>query len=547
MKIILLHCFLIAIHVMISDERLIVSGSNQSISASVGDDVTLNCSVNSHIKPEEVSWKKAQKDGDILVLLYQNNKNISESPDVRYRDRVEFFTDEIHRGNFSLRLKRVRTEDKGVYICQVFTGELSANTTVILERLGFSGLHIMVLILCITAFGSALLFCSLIYCRSNNTDFSSNLHMFLLFCPNIIMFFAFVCWGVSEGFLNETLTCCALFFLRPLMLLWSEPKVKDFPDRIRHLAGYSFYLEYIIFTGIVFSVLYLGNVRNQLLHYSTFERNMITSLFGIMPFMCFIIIIYILSVYYDVAFNGERQNQRQMPRIKLNIMAFISFHILPPLQLVLLFYAFGVARGTFLIAGVLPVIIIVARFDWNFMCGKDGLKCKGWIIRTVWFIFTILMNLLLAWFYIRTLELDEEKAGWACLIVFLQLLWAVLNFRRSFNHWGVKKNVFVFGFGSVGVVLINAVALMTELILKTVNGERSIGDLRIPVFTSESLFTLCLLIRQIFDISGESDQSETQLRRKPSFTQRYYSRAQNHSKAEPAETSPETIQLQGQA
>ncbi|XP_073712818.1 uncharacterized protein [Misgurnus anguillicaudatus] len=200
--------------------------------------------------------------------------------------------------------------------------------------------------------------------------------MFLLFCPNIIMFFAFVFWGVSEGFLNETLTCCALFFLRPLMLLWSEPEVKDFPDRIRHLAGYSFYLEYIIFTGIVFSVLYFGNVGNQLLHYSTFERNMITILFWIMPFMSLIIIIYILSVYYDVAFTGARQKQRQMPRIKLNIMAFISFHILPPLQLVLLFYAFGVARGTFLIAGVLPVIIIVARFDWNFMCGKDGLECK---------------------------------------------------------------------------------------------------------------------------------------------------------------------------
>ncbi|XP_065134332.1 uncharacterized protein [Paramisgurnus dabryanus] len=547
MKIILLHCFLIAIHVMISDERLIVSGSNQSISASVGEDVTLSCSVNSHIKPEEVSWKKAQKDGDILVLLYQNNKNISESPDERYRDRVEFFTDEIHRGNFSLRLKRVRTEDKGVYICQVFTGELSANTTVILERLGFSGLHIMVLILCITACGSALLFCSLINCRSNNTDCSSNFHMSLLFCPNIIMFFAFVFWGVSEGFLNETLTCCALFFLRPLMLLWSEPEVKNFPDRIRHLAGYSFYLEYIIFTVIVFSVLYIWNVRNQLLHYSTFERNMITILFGIMPFMSLIIIIYILSVYYDVAFTGARQKQREMPRIKLNIMAFISFHILPPLQLVLLFYAFGVARGTFLIAGVLPVIIIVARFDWNFMCGKDGLRCPDWIIRTVWFIFTILMNLLLAWFYIRTLELDEEKAGWACLIVFLQILWAVLNFRRSFNHWGVKKNVFVFVVGSVGVVFINTVALMTELILKTVNGERSIGDLRIPVFTSESVFTLCLLILQIYGKSGESDQSETQLRRKPSFTQRYYIRGQTHSTAEPAEPSSETIELKERA
>ncbi|XP_073721054.1 junctional adhesion molecule-like [Misgurnus anguillicaudatus] len=124
-------------------ERLIVSGSSQSISASVGEDVTLSCSVNSHIKPEEIKkvlWKKRDKDGDISVLLYQNNetqKLESDASDERYRDRVDFFTDEIHRGNFSLRLKRVRTEDKGVYICEVFTGRLSANTTVKLERLGF--------------------------------------------------------------------------------------------------------------------------------------------------------------------------------------------------------------------------------------------------------------------------------------------------------------------------------------------------------------------------------------------------------------------------
>ncbi|XP_073670196.1 uncharacterized protein [Paramisgurnus dabryanus] len=158
-------------------ERFIVSGSSPSISAYVGEDVTLSCSVNSHIKPEEieeVSWKKINKDEEILVLLYENNKTLSESSDERYRDRVEFFADEIHRGNFSLRLKRIRTEDKGVYICQVFAGQLSANTTVILDRLGFSGLHILVLILCIAACGSALLFWTLIYCISNNTEFVVN-------------------------------------------------------------------------------------------------------------------------------------------------------------------------------------------------------------------------------------------------------------------------------------------------------------------------------------------------------------------------------------
>ncbi|XP_051742287.1 butyrophilin-like protein 2 [Ctenopharyngodon idella] len=154
-------------------ERLLVSGSDESISVSVGEDVTLNCSVDSHITPEhieEVKWIKT--DEDILVLLYENNKTLSDLSDEQYRDRVEFFTDEIPKGNFSLRLKSVRTEDKGVYMCQVFAEGLSANAAVVLERLGFSVSHIMVLILCVSASGSALLLCFIIYCRAYNEGLS---------------------------------------------------------------------------------------------------------------------------------------------------------------------------------------------------------------------------------------------------------------------------------------------------------------------------------------------------------------------------------------
>ncbi len=123
----------------ILSERFLVSGSDRSVSAYDGEDVTLNCSVDSHISLEhieEVSWIRT--DGDILVLLFQNNETFSDSLDEQYRDRVEFFTAEIPKGNFSLRLKSVRTEDKGVYMCQVFAGGLSANATVVLEQLGES-------------------------------------------------------------------------------------------------------------------------------------------------------------------------------------------------------------------------------------------------------------------------------------------------------------------------------------------------------------------------------------------------------------------------
>ncbi|XP_026075533.1 butyrophilin-like protein 2 [Carassius auratus] len=122
--------------VQIKHECLIVSGSDRAVSAHDGEDVTLNCSIDSHIKPEhieEILWRKT--DGDILVLFFQNNKTLPDSSDEQYRSRVELFPAEIPKGNFSLRLKSVRSEDKGVYMCQVFAGGLSANATLVLEKL----------------------------------------------------------------------------------------------------------------------------------------------------------------------------------------------------------------------------------------------------------------------------------------------------------------------------------------------------------------------------------------------------------------------------
>ncbi|XP_073682499.1 junctional adhesion molecule-like [Garra rufa] len=185
-------------------EHLLVSGPAQSVSAYDGEDVTLNCSVDSHVTPEhieEVSWKKKDKDRHILILLFQNNKSLSDASDERYRDRAEFFTTEILKGNFSLRLKSVRTEDKGVYMCQVFAGGLSANATAELVHLGFTWKHITLLILCIIASGFAVLLCWLVYSRSEN-----------------------------QGSLYETISCCVLYILGPLRLFWVTPVATGFPE-----------------------------------------------------------------------------------------------------------------------------------------------------------------------------------------------------------------------------------------------------------------------------------------------------------------------------
>ncbi|XP_065134282.1 uncharacterized protein [Paramisgurnus dabryanus] len=704
-------------------ERLIVSGSSRSISASVGDDVTLSCSVNSHIKPEEieeVSWRKTNKGEPITVLLYQYNETLPDASDERYRDRVEFFTDEIHRGNFSLRMKRVTTEDKGVYICQVFNGRLSANTTVIMERLGLSDLHILVLILCITACGSALLFCSLIYCRPNtgfivegyncvhfgdavvlpcfidpclikedlkvewsksglespvcvcedgdmrpevqhqdyhdrahfltekmkhgdfslllknlkkedagqytckvytgqrsvfsvsvslkhkvffgswfsvehssdlvvplggsvvlpcsvdlllpledlkvewrrsdlknplcvyqdedikpeahHQDYHDRAHFFtedikrgnfslllnnltaedegqytckvyiqkydfslgrklvprllvsgfclqmlLVFCPNLIMFFAFIFWGVSEGSVNEMICCCALYFLRPLTLLWAAPYINDFKDKIKTLIlKCSYVAEYCLLAAVSYSVL-LTSTWERILNYADFDKVVIIILYVILFLSCF-------CKFSNISASQIGNGKGRINDI-LDIVADLTFEILPTLKCVILFYTFASSGGGLVAIAVLLVLLLMANERTFYKCGRLGWSWP--VIRTVWLLVIIILNIVMIGLYIFTLENETDPIGWVCVMLFLQILWTVVRFTdQTYYTFALDFHRFValYVFGSVGVVLISAAALITELILKTVSGEHVMTDMRFIVFPSECVFILSVMI-----------------------------------------------------
>lgn len=123
-------------------ERVVVTAEDPTVFAHVGEDVVLNCMVDSHIPPQgidEVSWKKVDKKPDIIpVLLFQNGTVFSDSSHKRYRDRAEFFKQEILKGNFSMRLKNVQTADKGEYMCEVHTDNSVSSATVEIRRLGKS-------------------------------------------------------------------------------------------------------------------------------------------------------------------------------------------------------------------------------------------------------------------------------------------------------------------------------------------------------------------------------------------------------------------------
>ncbi|RXN11580.1 Retrovirus-related Pol poly from transposon [Labeo rohita] len=318
-------------------EHLRVSGSSRSISASVGEDVTLSCSVDSHITPEdlEVSWMKTDEDDEIVVLLYQNNEALPEASDERYRDRVEFFTDEIPKGNFSLRLKSVRTEDKGVYMCEVFAGGLSANTTAVLERL----------------------------------DLVFRLQKSLVFCPNILMFLAFVLWGVSEVLVTE-----------------------------------------------------VGKKSGR-----------------------------IIDIF--------------------NVVAEMTFQILPTLQFILLFYTFGSA-GAEIIMIILPVLLMMTNDRWFERC-YDRLNCSELVIRTTMLIFIIVTNIVMIGVFIFTLD----------------------------NKTDFHRYAAVYVFGSVVVVLLNSAALTTELILKT-------GEKGRDIFNTWALTTDEAELRLLVEDCAYADSEE---------------------------------------
>ncbi|XP_056309058.1 uncharacterized protein LOC130220840 isoform X1 [Danio aesculapii] len=422
---------------------------------------------------ESESDSDSDSDSETLVLLYQDGESHAKKQDEDYHNRAQFFSKEVQHGNFSLRLDNLRAEDRGKYKCNVYRH----------QRRVFSVKKKMALRLLETVF-----------C----------LQMFLMFFPNILMFLAFVLWGFSEGSLIESVSCCALYLLRPLMLLWAAPYIKEFKGNMKAwILYYSYETEYIAFSAVFYSVLF-KSAWDKSLNYTGFERVVIIVLFVIVLLLTLIYIIYLLTT-----FIGKLSERIEAI---FDFLAGVSLDVLPSLQFILLFFAFGSARAGFFIVAVLPVFLTVTNYDWDLTCGEK-MGCLPSVMRSVWLILMLLINAVMVYFYIMALENEKDRVGWACMIAFLQLLWAVTDFTRTFE-FDLHRVDTVYVFGSVVVVLLNSVTLMTELILKTVNGEGAVGDLRIVVFSSEFIFTFFLLVLMVFEPWIKTCQQSCQKARK---------------------------------
>ncbi|XP_042577068.1 uncharacterized protein LOC122136706 [Cyprinus carpio] len=275
--------------------------SSAPLVAPLGSSVILPCFCAKRLlsKDLKVEWRRT--DSESLVHLYQDCASQAEGQQQDYRDRAHFFNwiRDLSMET-SLRLDNLRAEDEGRYICKVYNKQRSvfSTQTSLVPRLLDSFLH---------------------------------LHLFLVVCPNMIMFFAFVFWGVSEGSVNESVCCCALYFLRPFLLLWAAPFIKKlFAVKIKTwIQKYSYVVEYAVFSVIVYSALF-ATAWEKFLNYAVFNKVIIIVLFAIVFVCCLCKSIYIL-----VTMVGKKSGWI----VKIfDVVADMTFEILPTVQFILLLF-----------------------------------------------------------------------------------------------------------------------------------------------------------------------------------------------------------------
>uniref|UniRef100_A0A8C4XHY9 Ig-like domain-containing protein n=1 Tax=Erpetoichthys calabaricus TaxID=27687 RepID=A0A8C4XHY9_ERPCA len=99
-----------------------VVGPSSAVLVHVGEDVTLPASLSPVISAQkfEVIWFR--DDFDSPVFLYQNLQIRPEYQMQAYEGRTALFTEELLKGNVSLRLQDVRVSDGGLYKCFVDSG-----------------------------------------------------------------------------------------------------------------------------------------------------------------------------------------------------------------------------------------------------------------------------------------------------------------------------------------------------------------------------------------------------------------------------------------
>ncbi|XP_034532718.1 uncharacterized protein LOC117807508 [Notolabrus celidotus] len=120
-KTLFLFIFLLLFGETLAEGQSRVVGSTRAIVASPGEDVILPC----HVEPSvnvvsfTVEWSKKDlhPDRNRYVHLYRNYQEVPNIKISSYEKRTELFTEDLRRGNISLKILNVTLEDEGMYRC----------------------------------------------------------------------------------------------------------------------------------------------------------------------------------------------------------------------------------------------------------------------------------------------------------------------------------------------------------------------------------------------------------------------------------------------
>ncbi|KAI7789523.1 putative butyrophilin subfamily 1 member A1-like [Triplophysa rosa] len=121
---------LIITGITLSDEYEVIGPSAPVMTVS-GEDVILPCSIKPNISAVNmrVEWFRLDLK-DSIVHLYKDHKDINTDQLQSYRGRTQVFTEELEKGNASLKLSRVQISDEGRYKCVIQSESWSDDVTV---------------------------------------------------------------------------------------------------------------------------------------------------------------------------------------------------------------------------------------------------------------------------------------------------------------------------------------------------------------------------------------------------------------------------------
>ncbi|XP_048825919.1 uncharacterized protein LOC125704423 isoform X2 [Brienomyrus brachyistius] len=541
-----------------SDERLVVTGADEPVSAHAGEDVTLSCSVDTHVNVAElqVEWRKT--DGDIIVLQYADGENKPESQDEKYSGRAEFFTEETSKGNFSMKLRKVRLEDKGEFMCEVHSDTDSNSTTARITALGYSPLHWLILGLCITVSPAVLLTGALsvrYYIKKSEGRQALLSHWSLVAVPSVMVSSAFLLWGVTDGSTEEAVTCTVITLLNILMLFNMDAK-QLYPGLTWRIS----FLIQILGSIIIITAVCTGSVVGWTKNSATPAGKVILGIFIgefvlMMIFLAsmqlilywfkirtlkktlwapsvFLIIFFLFAVgvvvFLAIFFSG-----------RADIGPFLTVFIIPVILFFISLFGPGIFLICFLRSGagfyklftlfrslnMMLYIHIILTLYIQLITWMQGIFLLGYFIPIIVFPLVICtcfiakiflesfrhfylvqkillgilfpLHLILSLLYLRlVLENDKERLVKICEFVFIYILIVTNNDDWKRKKCLAKPRKYVYFSGAFALPLLNSAALAVALKLKAETGKHS-WDLRLIVLISGSVFLFSWFVIQM--------------------------------------------------